>query len=164
MTFAESKWFSLEKDADGEEYIQPSNNEALVVALTTENVVLFAREQSAAFGQPALILPGGAVEPDEPHAETANRELQEEIGYKALQLDFLGEVWPWSKYLAVRTYLYLGRNLVLSKLDGDEKSAIEVVQVPLAACDALIASGQLRDARAIAALSLVRTFLAHERS
>lgn len=40
-------------------------------------------EPSAAFGEPTLILPGGETEPGEPHNVTANRELQEEIGYKA---------------------------------------------------------------------------------
>ena len=41
--------------------------------------------------------------------EAANRELQEEIGYKAGRLDYLGELRPFSKYLAVRSFVYLAR-------------------------------------------------------
>jgi hypothetical protein len=92
----------------------------------------------------------------------ANRELQEEVGYRADRLDFLGELRPWSKYLAVRTRVYLARDLRESALPGDEAYEIGVERVPLAAFEALVDQGRLRDARAIAALHLARRFLEDE--
>ena len=57
-------------------------------------------------------------------------ELQEEIGYRAGRLDYLGELWPWAKYLAVRSFL--ARELTPSKLMGDEGYEVGVEQLPLA--------------------------------
>jgi ADP-ribose diphosphatase len=161
--FSDSEYFKLETDGNGEDYIR-SGDEVLVVPLTAEGDILFAVEPSAAFGELMLLLPGGSPEPDETHAETANRELQEEIGYQAARLEYLGELRPWSKYLAVRSYVYLGSELSASKLHGDEKHEIGIERVPLCDLEALIADRRLLDARVIAALYIVRAHVRHSAS
>ena len=110
-----------------------------------------------------MLLPGGEIKPGEDQKVTANRELQEELGWAAAQLDFLGEVRPWSKYLNARSYLYLARGLTESPLPGDEQYAIEPVRIQLSEIDALVRNGTLLDARVIAGLFLARAFLARER-
>ncbi len=91
-TLYQGQYYALCTNQDGEEFVSGSN-EALVVALTLEGDVLMTIEPSVAFDEPALILPGGLVEPD----EAASRELQEEIGYAPGRLNFLGEVRGFSK-------------------------------------------------------------------
>ncbi len=156
----QTRWFSIRQSESGEEFLASSGDEVLMVALDAAGEVLLSSEPSAAFGQATLILPGGQVEANVPNAEQANRELQEEIGYRAGQIDFLGELQPWSKYLAVRSFVYLGRQLSEAKLPGDEDYAIGVEPVALAHFERLISAGRLQDARVIAALFLARAFLA----
>lgn len=156
----QSRWFAIRTDAAGEEFLASTGDEVLVVPVTAAGEVILTVEPSTAFGEPTLILPGGEVKPGVAHEEQANQELQEEIGYRAGRLDFLGELRPWSKYLAVRSFVYLGRELSVSWLPGDEHYEIGVELVPLAAFETLIAAGRLTDARAIAALYLARGFLA----
>lgn len=158
----QTRWFSIRTGAAGEEFLASTGDEVLMVALDAAGDVLLSVEPSAAFGAPTLILPGGQVESEVPNAEQANRELQEEIGYRADRVDFLGELHPWSKYLAVRSFVYLGRELSESKLEGDEEYAIGVERVPLSNFENLIKNGRLHDARAIAGLSLARYFLENE--
>jgi len=134
-------------------------SEALVVPLTHQREVILTIEPSAAFGEPTLVLPGGVTESDETHEQTALRELQEEIGYTAERLDFLGEVRPFSKYIALQSFIYLARKLEPSKLQGDENYPILVERVPLKNFERLITSGRLLDARIIAALFMTRSFL-----
>lgn len=160
----DSKWFFLEKDHQGDEYVRPAGDEVLIVALTPSGDVILSREPSPAFGESVLILPGGSVEDTETHETTANRELQEEIGYKAGRLDFLGEIRPWAKYLQLRSFVYLARDLTVSQLDGDEGYEIGVVRVPLAEFEERISAGELRDARTIAALYMTRRLLARRQS
>jgi len=160
-TVYQGKYFSILVDAYGTEFVR-TGDEVLVVPFTAEEKVILTSEPSAAFDEPTLILPGGETEPGEPHVETGNRELQEEIGYKAGQLDFLGELRPFSKYLTVRSFVYLARDLTRSHLEGDEDYTISVVQVPLAEFEPLIAAGRLLDARVIAAIYLTRNFLKEE--
>ena len=157
----QGKYFSLAADPIHTEVVL-AGDEALVVALNEQGEVLLTSEPSAAFPGPTVLLPGGATSPGRSPAVTANLELQEEVGLRAERLDFLGELRPFSKYLTVRTFVYLARDLVPSKLVGDETYAIDVEWVPLASFESLIAAERLFDARVIAALYLARAFLAAE--
>ena len=154
----QGRWFSIATTTHGEEVVLAAH-EALIIPLTTEGEVLLTLEPSAAFHEPTLLLPGGIIEAGEPPAETTSREMQEEIGYKAGRLDLLGELRPFSKYLTVRSYIYLARDLVPSRLTGDEDYAIGIERVPLSDFETLIANGRLRDARVIAALYMAQSFM-----
>lgn len=160
---AKTEWFSICVNPAGQEFLVSTGDEVLVVPLTGEGDVLLAVEPSPAFGTTVRVLPGGQVEPELSLADLANKELQEEIGYRASQLDYLGELWPWAKYLAVRSHLFLARELMPSRLIGDEGYEIGIERMPLAQLETWIADGLLRDGRAIAGLFLARTFLSTHR-
>jgi len=151
-----TKYFEICEDSESDEYVACAD-EVLMIPLTRDGQVIFIREPAPAFGREAsLLLPGGTVEDGEELAVTANRELQEEIGYRADRLDFLMAMRPWSKYLGVTSHIFVAQGLQASKLDGDERYAIGLEPHPLSALDDLIQSGALRDARVIAALMLTR--------
>lgn len=155
----QQQYFSTKRDAHGEAYIQ-SFDEVLILPVDADGSILFAREPAPAFdGAPVLILPGGALDTNEKPEQTANRELQEEVGLRAGRLDYLGELRPWPKYLTVRSHLYLGRDLTASRLPGDERHPIGVERVAWNEIEALMIAGRLSDARAIAAIYRARLFL-----
>ncbi len=158
---AEAEYSRIEKDDQGRAYIR-SEDEVRVVPLTNTGDVILSIEPSPAFGEDVLVIGGGQIEPGETYVMTANRELQEELGYKANRLDYLGEVRPWAKYVSTRSFVYLARDLVESKLEGDEAEEIGTTTIPLSVFETLIASGQLVDAPSIAALYLARSFLNRE--
>jgi 8-oxo-dGTP pyrophosphatase MutT (NUDIX family) len=155
-------YFHLKKDEHDQEYIQCGDG-VWIVPLTDAGEVILSVEPSAAFGELVLIVGGGEVEPGETYASTANRELQEELGYKANRLDFLGELRLWSKYLTTRAFVFLARDLVESKLPGDEGYEIGKKTIRLSDLETLIISGQLVDAPSIAALYIARSFLNREK-
>jgi ADP-ribose pyrophosphatase YjhB (NUDIX family) len=72
--------------------------------------VRLAVERSVAFDREVLVRAGGTVEPGEPLQQSADRELQEELGWRASQLVFLGELHPF-KYLTSRQFVFLARGL-----------------------------------------------------
>jgi ADP-ribose diphosphatase len=154
-----TEWFAIATDARGEQFVH-CGDEVLVVALTGAGEVIFAREPSAAFGGDTLILPGGSTEPGESHSQTANRELREEVGLQAARVDELGELRRWSKYLKVRTFVYLARELSEAPLPGDEPYEVGVERIPLADVEQWCEAGALWDAGAIAAVLLARRYLA----
>ena len=160
--FEDNPYFSLDRDDHDTLFIR-CRDEVLTIPVDEEGNVLLAVEPAPAFGQDVWVFSGGTIEPGESHDITANRELQEELGYAANRLDYLGEVWPWSKYLTVRSHLFLARDLVASSLAGDEDYVIGVEHVPLASFETYIATGHLRDARVIAGLYLARAFLLRHR-
>jgi ADP-ribose diphosphatase len=153
-------YFTLMADADGVGFVHCGDG-VLVVPVTADGEVLLAVERSAAFAEEALGLVAGEVEPGEPLEETANRELQEELGWRAERIDFLGELRPF-KYLTSRQFAFLARDLSPARLEGNEIYPVGTRKVPLDAFPDLVAAGELHDALAIAALSLARDFLRKE--
>ena len=76
----------------------------------------------------------------------------------ALTATTLGELHPF-KYLTTRVFLFVARELVPSKLPGDEVHAIAEHRVALSGFIDPCRSGELRDANAIAGLCLARDYL-----
>jgi len=155
-------YFTLMANADGVGFIHCGDG-VLVVPLNDDGQVLMAVERSPAFDREVLGLVGGEVEGGEPLEKTANRELQEEIGWLAERIDFLGEIHPF-KYLTSRQFVFLARGLVPSKLEGDEIYPVGTRKVPLDSFIDLCASGELRDATAIAGLCLAQRYLRRRRN
>jgi ADP-ribose diphosphatase len=157
---ARDAYFSLMADADGVGFVHCGDG-VLVVPLTDDAQVLLAIERSPAFDREVLALVGGSVEPGERLEETANRELQEELGWRAARMDYLGELHPF-KYLTCRQMVFLARDLSRSRLEGDERHPVRACRVPLDRFLELFASGELHDAATLAALCLAQEFMRKE--
>lgn len=134
--------------------IVEKNDTALIVPITHDQKVIFIREYFTAIDKYALTLPKGSIANDSDALRTANKELQEEIGYKANKLAALGVLTMSPGYLSQKTHVFLARDLVKSKLDGDELEALEIVPYPFKKFEELITKGELTEARTIAALYL----------
>jgi ADP-ribose diphosphatase len=158
------EWLSLVKRQHGQRDVNVivSKDETLIVPLTDDGDIIMTTEPSPALDMDVMVLPGGEIEEGELSLDAGNRELQEEIGYRAESLDYLMTLHPWSKYLTTASHIYLARDLVTSQLEGDEDYEIDVVRVPLDDFEQLIATGQLTDARIVAALYMTKRFLQWE--
>jgi len=155
-----NRWLSL-YEGDAGPYIQ-TGDAVMCVPVTADGNVLFILEPNAYDGEFTLYLAAGKIEKGEDLAECANRELQEEAGVKAGRLELLATVRPWFKYLDSKLTIFLARDLIPSKLDGDEGYPIEISYLPLANFEEQIAAGRLVDSSVIAALYLARNKLANE--
>ena len=153
-------YFTLMRDAEGVGFVHCSDA-VLVIPLTEAGQVLLAQERSPAFDREILTLVSGQVETGEPLEEAANRELQEELGWRAQRLDYLGELHPF-KYLTTRQFVFLARELAPSKLPGDEKHTITARPVSLKEFAPWCGQDKLHDALTIAALCLAQRFLQEE--
>lgn len=132
---------------------------ALLVPITNNNEVIFIKEYFYAIDEVQLGLPKGRIEEGDDAFTTANKELQEEVGYKASKLDFLGTYTMAPGYYTQKTHIYLARELEESKLVGDEEEALEIVKYSFEKFEELIESKQLTEARMITALYLARKFI-----
>ncbi|PJF43767.1 MAG: hypothetical protein CUN55_07425 [Phototrophicales bacterium] len=146
-------WIRLLANEKGDAFVEMGDG-VLVAAITPKREILMLREYAVAYNRIFLVLPGGAVHANESPVVSANRELQEEIGYSAYQILRLGEVYPHVKYLRWKYHVFLARDLVPSRLQGDEDWAMELVRVPIQHIMPMIVSGHIQDSTTIAALVL----------
>jgi ADP-ribose pyrophosphatase len=123
----------------------------LVPAAAGEEVILL-RQVRYATGGWLLEVPAGTLEGAETPEECAHRELAEETGRRAAELEPLGWVWPSPGISDEKIWLFVARGLSAAEqaLDGDE--VLELERLPLAEAVARARDGRLHDAKSVCAL------------
>jgi ADP-ribose pyrophosphatase len=106
-----------------------------------------------------LELPAGTLETGELPLACAGRECREEIGMAPGRLQAIGECFLAPGYSTEYMYFFLATELSPSPLSADIDEDISAELVPLAEIPRLVAEGQLRDAKSLAALYLARPWL-----
>jgi ADP-ribose pyrophosphatase len=81
-----------------------------ILPILDDGRVCLIRNLRVAAGKTLVELPAGTLEPGEDPAETAKRELAEETGYRADNLEKLCEFYMSPGILTERMHLYLARN------------------------------------------------------
>ena len=77
-------------------------------------------------------------------------------GYASQNLRALGGVYSSPGFCTEFLYLYIARDLVPSRLPGDEDEDISVETVPMSRVDRLIRLGEIQDAKTVAGLLMAR--------
>jgi ADP-ribose pyrophosphatase len=133
------------------EVVEHSNCVAVVVVDEQGNVLL-VRQYRCPVGKFLLEIPAGGIDPNEEPIDCVRRELQEEIGYFPQKIEELGGFYSVPGYGTEYLHCYLATDLVSSRLIAEDSEGIEVVRVPISKITQLITSGEICDAKSIAAL------------
>ncbi|MCQ1057944.1 ADP compounds hydrolase NudE [Photobacterium sp. DNB23_23_1] len=137
------------------ERMKPSGRHAvLVVPVSEQGDLLLIREYSAGTERYELGFPKGLIDQGESAAEAANRELKEEIGFGANDLQPLKEVVLAPSYFSSKMTLFLAQGLYPEKLKGDEPEPLQIVRWPLSQAEELLHHLDFAEARSITALFL----------
>ena len=128
----------------------------VVVPVRDDGALVLIRNERFAVGEELLEFPTGMLEDGEEPCACAARELAEETGYSARRLERLGGFYscPGSTTEYLHVFLAEGLSRGRQALEAHERIRVEVV--PAGAVGEMIASGQLHDAKSIAAYTLWR--------
>ena len=96
-----------------------------------------------------LEVPAGIMEEKEQAYDCAKRELEEETGYKAKELQFVCEMYPTPGFCMEVLYLYIAENLEKGHQNFDEDEFIEVEKYTLEQALDMISKGEIKDAKTI---------------
>ena len=131
-------------------------NVAAVVPLLPDGRVVLLRQYRPIVAAELWEVPAGTLEPGETPEAGARRELAEEAGYAAGQLEPLGEAYADPGLTDERIFFFVARDLspVPPALDPDE--AIQVRPVPLGEAYRMIERGEILDAGTLVALLRLR--------
>ncbi|MFC1684237.1 ADP compounds hydrolase NudE [Pseudomonadota bacterium] len=128
----------------------------LVVPLLDKETLLLIREYATGTERYELGFAKGRIEEGEDAIEAARREIQEEVGYAARQLELIASMTIAPGYLSHTTHIVLASDLYPQRLEGDEPEEIEVIPWKLSRLDQLLAQEDFSEARSIAAFYMVR--------
>ena len=127
-----------------------------IIPIDSDDNVLLVRQFRYPVGHDLLEIPAGVIEEGESSDHTAQRELREETGYASRNLRPLGGIYSSPGFCDEMLYMYLARDLVESKLPGDEDEDITLERVPMSGVDRLIRLGEIQDAKSVAGLLMAR--------
>ncbi len=120
---------------------------AAVVALDPEQRVCLLHQYRHAAGGYVWELPAGKLQPGEPPAETARRELIEEAGVAAAQWRDLGRFISSPGVFTERIYLYLARDLSPVVRNHEAAEVMEVHWVPFQEAVRRVHRGEIEDSK-----------------
>lgn len=130
-----------------------------VVAVDDDGSVVLVRQYRAVVDTDLLEVPAGVRDkPGEPPLETAKRELVEEVGLEADEWSPLTTFFVAPGFSDEEFHLFLATGLREVALDrqGIEEQSMTVERVRLDDVPALVAAGEVRDAKTILGLLLAR--------
>ena len=128
------------------------NGAVCVVPVMPDGQIAMIRQFRTATGEVLWELPAGGLEKDEAPQDCAQRELIEEIGYRAGQMTPLFQCFLAPGYSSEMMHGYLGENLEEVGAQPEEDENIELVIKPLEELLPLIDSGEIRDAKTVCGL------------
>ncbi len=123
-----------------------------VIPITKEGKVVLIRQFRFGIRSNTLEIPGGTVEQKEEPLRTANRELEEETGYRPGRIELLGSVHPNPAFQNNRCYSYLA--LDCERVHQGHPEAGEDIAVELrdlAEIPGLISAGEITHSLVICA-------------
>ena len=134
---------------------------ALIVPVTSDGQLMLLRQYRFSVQRRILEFPAGTVEMGEDPSRTAEREVQEETGFQASNLRQIGEILLAPGYSDEVIYIFLATGLEKLEIprEQDEDEDIEVLLMSPGQVAEAIASGELTDAKTIAAYAMVRSLL-----
>jgi len=138
---------------DVRETVQHPGAVAILPMVTPDEVCLI-RNYRVAVGETLIELPAGTLDPGEDPKLAAERELQEETGYRAERIERLGEFLMSPGILHERMHLFVASGLVPGSTALELGEEIENLVVPWSEALAMVHDGRIKDAKTAVGLLL----------
>ncbi len=125
-----------------------------ILPFVDPDTVLLIRQYRYVAGRPTWEMPTGGVHAGESLEEAAQRELGEEIGYRADRLTRVSTYHTSKSVMDETAHLYLAEGLTRLPLPPDDTEFIEVRPFPFQEALRLVLSGEILDSMTIIAVLL----------
>jgi ADP-ribose pyrophosphatase len=154
-----NKWLSLRED----QVELPNSRKTIygvvscghcvgVLPFVNPNTVLLIKQYRYVAKRLTWEMPTGGVHPGESLEGAAQRELGEEVGYRAGQLTWLSTYHTSKSVMDETAHLFIGEELKELKLDPDETEFIEVRSFPFEQALRMVLAGEIVDGMTVIAI------------
>ncbi|MFJ7661187.1 NUDIX domain-containing protein [Lysinibacillus sp. NPDC097162] len=120
-----------------------------IIAITNEGKLVMVEQYRKALERSIVEIPAGKLEIGEEPIYTARRELEEETGYGAHQLEYLQAFATSPGFADEVIHLFVGTDLyqIENSAELDEDEFVELLEVSLEEAQAMVADGRIYDAK-----------------
>ncbi len=126
----------------------------VILPILDRDHICLLRNYRFVIGETLWELPAGTLEPGEPLQQAAERELQEETGYRGGRWRSLGYLYASPGVLDEKLHLFVAEELTAGTAQPEICEKLEPVTVPWSEAMRMALNGEIRDAKTITALLL----------
>ena len=128
---------------------------SVILPINENNEVVFVCQLRESVGKICIELPAGMVDPGEDPKDTAKRELEEETGIIANNIEYLTTMYPSTGYTSEKVHIYLATDFEEGHVHLDEgEEIVEIKKIPFEKCLEKAINGELTNASQIIAILL----------
>jgi ADP-ribose pyrophosphatase len=131
----------------------------VLVPIDQNGNILFVQQFRLGANQVLLELPAGVLNEGETPENCAKREIREETGMAACNLQKIGEMYITPGYCTEYQYIFLAQGLRDDPLSSDADEFIHVRRITIEHAYEMVRRGEINDAKTLAALLLAQPFL-----
>lgn len=132
-----------------------------VVAIDDKNRICLVRQYRNPFDDFILEIPAGKVEKGEDVAVAAKRELEEETGYSAEEVKYMGYAMVSPGFCNERVHIFLATGLKEGKCHFDEDEYVEQEMYDLDEAFSMVMNSTINDAKTIIGILKAKEILSN---
>ncbi|MCL4509850.1 MAG: NUDIX hydrolase [Bacteroidetes bacterium] len=130
---------------------------AVVLPLLDDGRIVFVYQKRYPLNEFLYELPAGKLEPNEPPELCAKRELKEETGYDAGQIEKLTAIYTSPGFCTERLHIFIARDLRDGKQNLEEGEIdLKLKLIPAKEAFEMVGRGEIVDAKTIVGLFFLR--------
>ncbi|HKI79459.1 MAG TPA: NUDIX hydrolase [Ignavibacteriaceae bacterium] len=123
---------------------------AVVVAVKNDGKIIMVKQFRYPFQKFLIELPAGKLDKDEDPMNCAVRELEEETGYAAGQIEKLGSIYTTPGFCTEELHIYLAKDLAAGEHNREEgEYEMEIFEFTLEEIEEKIKNGEIVDSKTI---------------
>ena len=130
-----------------------------IIPVDADGQIWFIRQYRHPVRANLLELPAGVAEPDEDPLSSAQRELREEIGMAAGNLQAIGKFFLAPGYSSEFMHVFLATDLHPAPLEADEDEYLEIEKISARQAIHLAETGGLIDSKSLVAVFWAKPYL-----
>ncbi|MEW6213359.1 MAG: NUDIX hydrolase [Acidobacteriota bacterium] len=128
------------------------NGGVAILPLFDDGTIALVRQWRYPAGRYSIEVAAGRIEPGQTAEQTAARELEEEVGYRAREFQKLTDFLVAPGYCEERIYVYVAKGLEKSAQNLDDDEEIEVIRMTMEESLDMVRSGEIDDAKTMITL------------
>ena len=133
---------------------------AAVIPLTKEGKLILVTQLRYPIQKISMEFPAGKLDKDEDPLICAERELEEETGFKAGKIHKLGEIYTTPGYSTELLHLYVAQDLTAGEHKREEgELEMEIFELTIDEVEKKIALGEIKDSKTICGFYHLKNFL-----
>ena len=139
----------------GKYYFVSTGGSSMVIPVTNDNKIILTKQYRYLVDMESVEFPAGGVKEGQTHEDAARAELEEETGYKAGKLEYVGEFVPMNGVTDEISKVYIARNLIKGEVNREEtEDGMELLEIIPEEMERMIKENIIKDGMTLASWQL----------